>query len=81
MKIWVVDTKVENTCAWTKKEDAINYLKKEAKVNEWELFHNINENLNNDNDDILHFFARYAKEEPWEIIIYSMFLDEVPYLL
>lgn len=81
MKIWVVDTSMENTCAWTKKEDAINYLKEEAAKNDWQLFQNIKDNLNDDEDNIVHFLARYSREEPWEITIYTMFLDELPYLI
>ena len=81
MKIWVVDTDMEDTCAWTKKEDAINYLKEEATKNDWQLFQNIKDNLNNDEDNIIHFLARYSREEPWEITIYPMFLNELPYLV
>lgn len=35
MKIWMVNTGCENSCAWTNRNDAILYFKKEVKDCEW----------------------------------------------
>lgn len=35
MKIWLVNTDMENTCAWSTKKQAVNYFKEECAEYDW----------------------------------------------
>ena len=72
MKIWVVDTKYENSCAWTKKEDAINYFLEETKNLGWEI---VKQNI----FEYAHYYLVKGKDTTWTVRIYNCFLDEKPY--
>ena len=77
MKIWRVFVGDEADCAWSNKQDAVNYLKEEAKLNGWHLSPPLG-NKNEENDDWLTYKCTY--ENCMRIVyIEPMFLDEKPY--
>ena len=82
MKIWYVDCD-DLSCAWTKKEDAINYLKEEAKNCNWKIHFPFPKSIT---DEYMYVDVICTWEDPefeesntFHVGIYPIFLDEKPY--
>lgn len=73
MRIWFIETQTELNCAWTKKKDAIAYIKEEAKQCGW----NLQLIVGSEEDD--ESYVHYTTTDFLDILIYPTFLDEKPY--
>lgn len=79
MRIWFVEAECELNCAWTKKEDAIAYVKNEAEKCNWNL--DIRWGSETDEDTYVQYEVN-SKDGiyQFDLIVYPTFLDEKPYL-
>lgn len=79
MKIWLVNTDMENTCAWSTKEKAINYFKEECKDCGW-TWRILYDGKEEDPESCLSYFVTTEDSCKFHVDIFSIYLDEKPYL-
>ena len=79
MKIWLVNTDMENTCAWSTKKKAVDYFKEECKDCgwTWRILYDGNEE---DPESCLSYLAIEEDGCSFHIDIFPISLDEKPYL-
>ena len=80
MIVWLVNFPKgcgELNCAWTKKEDALNYLHEEMNFYGWEL---VEEKSNKENPYSYMIFTFACDDNEFEVLIGPLFVDEKPYL-
>lgn len=78
MKIWLVNTDMENTCAWSTKEKAVDYFKKECKECSWSwrIMYDGNEE---DPESCLSYLVTEENGCKLHIDIFPIWFDEKPY--
>jgi hypothetical protein len=76
MDIWYVDCD-DLSCAWTKKKDAVNYVKEEAKNCGWKL--TLVQGFEKSETDYLIYYAKCKNKPNFIIKVLPTFLDEKPY--
>lgn len=79
MKIWLVDTDMENTCAWSTKEKAISYFKEECKNYDW-TWHILYDGNEKDPESCLSYLVTEEANCHFRVEIFPIYLDEKPYL-
>ena len=81
--IWIVkfpDEMIEHDCCWTKKEDAIKYVKNEAKDYEWKDFHLMKGDENSETDALIYEYTFEGWIDDYEyIFIERIYLDTNPF--
>ena len=77
MKIWLVDSGDELTCAWTKRSDAIDYFYEEVKRCKWSIIYVAGEEK--EEDDYLIYTCKFENEF-FTIKIVPLWYDEKPYI-
>ena len=77
--IWYVSCE-DLSCAWTKKEDAIKYVKGEAERCGWIFL--ACEGVEEDNSYLIYHYKcehKYTDDEYFEVPIYPTFFNQKPY--
>ena len=80
--IWIVkfpDEMAELDCCWTKKEDAIKYVKNEAKDCECKDFHLMRGDENSEKDYLVYEYTFDGWGDYEYIFIERIYLDTKPY--
>lgn len=77
MKIWLVNTDMEDTCAWSTKKKAVDYLKEECKDFgwTWRIMFDGNEE---DPESCLSYLVTEDDGCKFQVDIFSICLDEKP---
>ncbi len=79
MKIWLVNTDMENTCAWSTKKKAVDYFKEECKKYgwTWRILYDGNEE---DPESCVSYLAPDEDGCRFHIDIFPICFDEKPSL-
>lgn len=80
MKIWFVDTEmVEDSCAWSTKKKAIDYLKEECKEYGWTWTIMYNGDEENTESYVSYLISK-SNNIKFQVFIYPICFDEKPCL-